>query len=307
MSNSAEAPPSFGAPLIGYSVACFLCGCMVVQCYIYTKTDRARSDPRYLKLLIMFICLMDLFHQFVLGIYMYVTLIIHNGDPAYFGFGPWSFIAIFPLNALTSSSVQVFYAWRVYILGNHSRVLPFIICLFSSLAFAFQLVSTVRIAGLHELESFGAITSIVDTGLGSYVLTDIIIVWSQCYFLSHSRSEFAPTNELIDKLIYTIISTGLAPTMIDLAHLISFTIDGSSSFTHLAFNIIAPKLYANSFMASLNARAFILKGDGTNNCPDSNRVHQVITSRISFRTGPTPPQSPINGTFVLKATHMDSP
>jgi len=143
-------------------------------------------------------------------------------------------------------------------LGNRHRLLPFIICLLSTLAFVTSFVSAVRGAQIHEVERLSTITGVLDTWLGSNILTDIIIVSSLCYFLSRSRTGFKSTDQIIDKLLYLVVNTGLAPTIMELSHLISFSIS-PMVFAHFTFNFLAPKLYANSLMASLNARVFMLK------------------------------------------------
>lgn len=38
------APPSFGAALVGFAAACFLCGCMLIQVYIYIQSGSTRND-----------------------------------------------------------------------------------------------------------------------------------------------------------------------------------------------------------------------------------------------------------------------
>jgi hypothetical protein len=47
-----DAPPSIGAILVGFGVACFLCGCMLVQMYIYVKSEAARRDTWRIKILV---------------------------------------------------------------------------------------------------------------------------------------------------------------------------------------------------------------------------------------------------------------
>jgi len=171
----------------------------------------------------------------------------------------------------------------------------------------------VRIAQIHDFKDLSSVTGVADTWLGSNVLADIIIVSSLCYFLNHSRTGFKPTDQIIDKLVYLVVNTGLAPTIIELAHLISFTV-AESSQAHLAFNFLAPKLYANSLMASLNARLFVLKDvSSASNSFDTGAIERQATDRFEMnpiRSCQLPPPDDRNDVFDIKATrdyHSDSP
>jgi len=88
--------------------------------------------------------------------------------------------------------------------------------------------------------------------------------------------------------------------MMELAHLIAFTVNGSS-FAHLTFNFLAPKLYANSLMASLNARTLILADDSSDSSSGFDDVQQT-TAGFSFRHGPAPTQTLEYASFNAKVT-----
>ena len=45
-------PPSFGAAIVGFAVACFLCGCMMVQVYLYFKSEKGKNDHQALRWLV---------------------------------------------------------------------------------------------------------------------------------------------------------------------------------------------------------------------------------------------------------------
>jgi hypothetical protein len=124
-----NAAPSFGAALVGFGVACFLCGSMLVQVYVYIKSESSRGDSIRFKSLVSrpvfpFACcgrlslqnktgrvhmvgslafkicysvmilnfidrFLDLVQLIFLGCYVYGALIVHYNDPAFLGIGPW--------------------------------------------------------------------------------------------------------------------------------------------------------------------------------------------------------------------------
>jgi len=235
---------------------------MLLQTYIYLKSEAATKHPSFLKGLVFFVLFVDTLHLIIAVCYVYGALVVHSGDATYLDRGSWSFYGFTALSVATSTPVQLFYAWRVYILGNRRLLLPGLISLISILAFSCGIATTVFAAKASLFEKFRNFFWAADTWLGANILADVVIVCSICYFLTRGRTGFKQTDQMIDKLVFVVINTGLAPTLMELGHLIAFSI-AWANFAHLTFNILAPKLYANSLLASLNARHFIMGSSRT--------------------------------------------
>jgi len=273
--------PSFGAPLIGVTIASFLCGCLLLQTYIYLKSEIATKHPFFLRFLVLFILFVDTLHLVIAFCYVYGALVVHSGDASYLARGSWSFYGFTALSVVTSTPVQLFYAWRVYILGNRRLILPSLISLVSLLAFSCGIATTAFAVKTSLLENFGYFFWAADTWLGANIFVGIVIVCSLCFFLIRGRTGFKQTDQMIDKLVFVVINTGLAPTLMELGHLIAFSI-AWGSFAHLAFNILVPKLYANSMLASLNARHFFMGSSRSFNVSEESSASYFDGDRNRF-------------------------
>jgi len=109
---------------------------LLVQMYIYIKTEAIRNDSWRFKMMVGLLWLLDMAQLVFLGVYVYGDLIAHFDDPAFLVVGPWSFAVVTALSVWVSTPVQLFYAWRVYVLGHRNFVLPILIAIMSLLSFS---------------------------------------------------------------------------------------------------------------------------------------------------------------------------
>ncbi|KZV95506.1 hypothetical protein EXIGLDRAFT_766199 [Exidia glandulosa HHB12029] len=94
-------------------------------------------------------------------------------------------------------------------------------------------------------------------GLGTLcigAISDVLIAGFLCMGLASSRSGFASTDKLLDKLVAYTIGSGLLTSVIALCEAITFGV--LDNFVFLAFYCILPKLFSNSLLASLNERSY---------------------------------------------------
>jgi len=85
------------------------------------------------------------------------------------------------------------------------------------------------------------------------ILSDVLIAVTLCILLGSSRTEFEDTNSLINKLMVFAINRTLLTSVVAIAEVIVFVILPNSFYT-FGIDFIIGKLYANSFLATLNSR-----------------------------------------------------
>jgi len=226
-----------------------------VQMYIYVKSAKGRTDSVYLKVFISAVWFFDFIQLFFQGHVVYSGLITHYGDNAWFSDADcqWSLAVSIAFNAVIAAAVQFFYARRLLLLSEGIRVLPIAIALLAFVGLAFGLVTVAFTFKIVVFEQFGDLIWVVDAWLGLLIAADVAIVSAMCWYLGHKRTGFNHTDVLIDRLLFLTVNTGLLPTVMEVAHVISFTV-ARDNFAHMTFNFVAPKLYANSLLATLNAR-----------------------------------------------------
>lgn len=171
--------------------------------------------------------------------------------------------------SLISTTVQLFFSWRVSALSSH-RILPGLIALGSvcslALSLALYVLGTSRIMISQELPTTVAELQLVIDGLprNSFGLTlswlilcaavDIILsIYLTCYLLMR-RTGFRSSDLLVRKIVRFTVETGTITSVCAILDAVLHT-------THnLAIPMFIPdlmlsKLYANSLLASLNARS----------------------------------------------------
>ncbi|KAJ3809304.1 hypothetical protein F5876DRAFT_44159 [Lentinula aff. lateritia] len=108
----------------------------------------------------------------------------------------------------------------------------------------------------------GLIVSVLGTiALGVGVLTDIVTALALCYFLNKLRTGYRQSDSLVSSLIKYAINTGALTSVISVTTVVLYNIM-PSNLIFIAVFFILSKLYAISFMATLNTRR-VVRGRGT--------------------------------------------
>ena len=174
---------------------------------------------------------------------------------------------------------QLFFAWRVWKLSNNrfSWLVPVLIVGIGFLSFLAAIGSTVGVVIVREFARFQTFQVAVIIWLAGTAIADAIITVSLIITLHKARTGFSQTDDIITKLIRGTLQTGLLTAsfaIIDLLRefgrcmslctptkLTTLTFHpavflASSTTLHLIFNLPLAKLYVNSLLSTLNARAF---------------------------------------------------
>jgi len=282
---------SFGGPLIGFTFSSFLCGCMFVQMYIYrnsiVKDPRSgRAEYSRTLKLILFVCylwLVDFLQLCFQAAYVYDGLISNYGEWSWFTRAAWSLPAATLLNVWIATPVQLFYSWRVYMLGGGKFFLPGLIAISSLASFGLGTATVARMIETTYYNRFSRFLWLSDTWLAMDMTTDILIVGCLYYYLSRGKTGFKPTDLLVNKLVFLLSNAVLLPTVSGIGHLVALSV-APNSFAHLTFNFITPKLYSNSFMATLNARKYLLEsGNRDRDVIGGTRTPLPFATAVTFR------------------------
>ncbi|KAG7093745.1 hypothetical protein E1B28_007396 [Marasmius oreades] len=127
---------------------------------------------------------------------------------------------------------------------------------------AFQLPSVFDVVNLRVLGT-------VALGLG--VLTDIMIAIALCYYLNKLRTGYKQSDSLVNSLVRYAINTGAFTSAVSVTTLILYNLM-PTNLVFIATYFVLSKLYAISFMATLNTRR-IIRGKGTDRQGTSNHTN----------------------------------
>ncbi|KAL8279827.1 hypothetical protein RQP46_007677 [Phenoliferia psychrophenolica] len=242
---------SIGAFLVGTLLNVLLLGVTALQAWNYYTTFP--KDRKLYWWLVSFLLLMDWVHSAVSCFTVYDWTVTHYGDLAHLAVSPWSFAIDPAMTGIVASVVQMFYAYRVYVVGKRALALPIAISFFSMIQLGFACGATGQIFHLKEFAKFQSWTYGVTTWLVCAAVADLLITGSLVYHLNRSKQNVLQATSVCEKLIELVIQTnGLTAACAVIDAVLFATL--STSY-HVTVNLCLIKLYFNSLLVSLNARA----------------------------------------------------
>jgi hypothetical protein len=271
----------YGAMMVGGLLAFGLSGCVNMQFIVYCRVYFLESWRT--KSLVIVIWLLDLSHSALVAVALWDSIIATYGDLSKIDTIPWCLGPTIELTALITFLVQSFFAYRIYKLQNKKLTVAIPIV---ALSFARLIMASITTSEMIKLKSyttfFHQFSWIFTFGLLLSVLVDIMITTFLCYFLRKNRPMFTDTMRIIDTLTFWTIQNGLVTSAAATATLICWkTMPSNRIFLGLHF--VVAKLYANSLLATLNARKQIWSGNQY--APTHNQPMPIVFLE-GFERGP---------------------
>ncbi|KAF5319377.1 hypothetical protein D9619_008617 [Psilocybe cf. subviscida] len=264
---------------VGILLNWFLYGILVVQVYIYWtvfgKTDRFLS-----KSLVLFLFIADTFQSILLANDGFLLFATNFMNPAALNETHLIWLSVPMLTGVVSCVVEIFFAYRIYLLSDKSLFAPALIVI-SSLV---QGVAAIMAGSknlqyrLYSLLQSKARVEIMTWHIGSTVC-DVLIAVFMSYYLWKADTGIRRTHQIIVRLITLTIETGIATATIGIVDLVLFlAAPGKVYFVVPAF--VAAKLYANTVVVIFNNRASIVLTDH-NRESTSNHTRRPNPSRTT--------------------------
>jgi len=288
MSLAASLQGLTGPFIVGTALSTFLLGVTLTQCYTYFanfKTDRAAY-----RWAVWILLLIDISHTVCCQITLWIWFVAHYGEPASIIRAPWSFAVDPVMCGIVAFVVQLFYAHRIYLLGERSMIIPSLVVFGSLFQLAWSAGATAQVFVIQYFANFQIWTYGVACWLGMAAAIDMLITASLVWLLSRSKSCVRKTNTIVDRLIYLTIETNGLTFTVALLDLILFSCLKDAS--HVGPNLCLIKLYFNSFLVSLNSRTGLSEDLG-----GSRTMHSTLfkNKRDTFKSAPESVTLPVNG------------
>ncbi|KZT66293.1 hypothetical protein DAEQUDRAFT_768114 [Daedalea quercina L-15889] len=241
-----------GLAFIGIFINVMLYGAMLTQTFFYYSAYK--TDPRWMKIYVAVLFLADTLNTIFNCAWIYGVLINNFGNEAALGVGNWLFQTDQAMTGIISMQVQFFYAWRLHRLtGNKLLVASVVI---SSVVGGLSGIGTaIGVGILPQLSGLQRLTVVVSLWLAGSAISDVIIASALTWHLHKQRTGFSYTDTVVSKIMTLIMSNGALTAVFAVADLIAYL--ASPKGYHLIFNYSLAKLYGNSAMSSLNARAIL--------------------------------------------------
>ncbi|KAJ7055836.1 hypothetical protein C8F01DRAFT_447206 [Mycena amicta] len=211
--------------------------------------------------------------------FAYSLLVVGWGDPTVFSKLPWSSLATPIFTGITSATVQIFFAWRIYTLkGEHlwAKLVCVVIVLLALMSSLAAFISDGLFAVTTEVSKLLELMSGVKVWLIGAAVCDVLITLTMLVILTQYRMKtpWKRTDSIITKLIYHVIETGAITSVVAIIDVVLFILYSQTNL-HQTPAFMLGKLYTNVLLATLNTRAVMGTPSGLNAAQYSNEGTQM--------------------------------
>jgi len=248
-----DVPNMFGALLIGGIIAILFSGVTQTQTFLYFRMYH--SDSIWVKLLVMFTWLLDTLHTVFIGQSLWNYLIQFFGQAEKIDVIPIALSLTIAVTAVLTFAVQMFFIYRIYILSSRNLFIAVPLSLIAAVRLAFACLTTAKLIELRSLEGFvDEYAWSFTAGLSISAILDVLITGCMCWFLRTRKREFSNLNDVLDSLILYAFENGVLTTVAAVLSLVTW-ITMPHNLVFMAAHFVIIKFYANSLLATFNARA----------------------------------------------------
>ncbi|KAI0637631.1 hypothetical protein C8Q77DRAFT_1048927 [Trametes polyzona] len=287
MENPAAA--FFGGMLIEIFIACILYGITTLQTFIYWQ--KYQNDAPSLKFMVRRSRrrILETVHTGFCMQVVYSYLISNFGEVEYFLNINWC-VGLTPSRGLSHGlTVPSFYVKRVWIMSNKAKLLTSFIAFITVCRIGFGIGSTILSYHFPQWIEFRAHKSSLATvsgGLGAAALVDVLVALTLSFYLTRGRSSWQKaSNSKINIIMLYAVNSGAITASASVLSVILYATQ-THSLVFLGLVEIQGKLYANSFLGSLNARAHIRNKANAAQYPS----FEFSSSNGGFRAVAPPPK-----------------
>ncbi|PCH41666.1 hypothetical protein WOLCODRAFT_163296 [Wolfiporia cocos MD-104 SS10] len=245
-----------GPQLIGFFFNWALLGVLNIQVYLYY--GHFPKDRLIFKCLVYGLLAFEWVHTglitagaFKIHVYDYGNveslLELHNA---------WFAVPI--MCAIVSVIVELFFAWRIYMLAK-SRILTSVIVILSIT----QGVGAIVVGAMLKPKKFaqdldGRLLPPILIWIVGAALTDILIAVSMTILLLKVKNGIRRTDALVNRAIQLVVETGtLTASLAVIMVVFGEAPVLKNTLLYEAISLILTKLYANTFLTNLNSRAYL--------------------------------------------------
>ncbi|KAJ6604363.1 hypothetical protein DFH09DRAFT_1122428 [Mycena vulgaris] len=212
-----------------------------------------------IKALVYTIFLLECVQTGITSHFAYSILVTGWGDPGVFVKLPWSSLATPIFTGITSATVQIFFARRIYILkGEHMvyRVVAAVIVMLAFMQSLAAIISDARFAVTTAVAELASLMVGVKAWLIGSAVCDVVITVTMIVILSQYRQKtpWKRTDSLITKLIFNTVETGAITTVVAIFDVVLFIVFPTNNL-HQVPAFMLGKLYSNVMLVTINARA----------------------------------------------------
>ncbi|KAE9397289.1 hypothetical protein BT96DRAFT_1020885 [Gymnopus androsaceus JB14] len=250
---------SVGAVVVSNNLSYLAMG--IVLCAAWTYFSKFPTDRWWFKALVILCVSMCICDTIATGIWTYDWAVANYANPASLAFIHWAIPVDGFLMAMCSLTVQLFYAWRLWIMSMRKNwILPVVVGCLSILSWCIG-CWTLYILATHKLISdLALLPPVVYIWLGGSVGADILITSSMIYYLDlrfrvkpHKTQQDHRLPGRFRKLIVLTMECNILSLLVQSIGVGLFN-RSSVGLYFVSMDMTLAKVYTFSLLVSLNSR-----------------------------------------------------
>ncbi|KAH7920362.1 hypothetical protein BV22DRAFT_1198954 [Leucogyrophana mollusca] len=252
-----DVPATYGALLLGGMLAAGLSGMVTVQSFVYVKLYP--DDLPRTKAIVAAIWSLDTAHTGLVCASIWIYLISNFGDTSKIDMIPRTVAMTVALTAILTFIVHCFYAHRIHKLSRHDWRITAPLGIFALLRLCSASVTTAEMIHMNTFSGFKAQFRWVFTlGLALSTLVDVLIAVFLCYSLRTNRKASSSMDRVVNSVILYTLENGSLTSAATIISMICWLVM-PNNLIFMGLHFVISKLYANSLLATLNARKQLQK------------------------------------------------
>lgn len=274
---------SLGGVLLGGLVCCLLSGIVSMQTVLYFRLFP--KDHWRQKLLVSTVSFLDLFHTVLVCASEWLYLIESFGDVTITDHVFWTVGATIALTAINTVIVHFFFAYRLHMLSMRNFYLTGAILGLAILRLTSAFVTSGKLIQLGHFSVFyNEISWIFTLGLSLTAAIDCLIMGGLIMYLRSKRSSNDKLSRIMDRIIQYTVENGLLTCIVAILAMIFWLVD-PHHLIYLGVHFALSKLYANSFLASMNSRKLLIAHSNTTTSERATSMPVFIVNNMPRRGG----------------------
>ncbi|KAF7294182.1 hypothetical protein HMN09_01146600 [Mycena chlorophos] len=222
------------------------------------------NERLWIRILVYTLFTLEVVQTAITSHFAYSLLVVSWGDPTIFSKLPWSSLAVPIFTGITSASVQMFYAWRIYVLKKEriwARVVCVLIIMLALMQSLAAFITDARFAVTTQISVLAELMIGVKVWLMGSAACDLVITVTLLIILTEYRrnTPWKRMDGLLARLIYNTIETGAVTSVVAVCDVVLFILFPETNL-HQTPAFMLGKLYTNVLLTTLNARAELGNG-----------------------------------------------
>ncbi|KAJ7342860.1 hypothetical protein DFH08DRAFT_873681, partial [Mycena albidolilacea] len=228
---------------------------------VYTFNTRFPNERGCIKMLVYTVFPLELAQTGVSSHYAYWVLALGWGNTTVLEILPWSCLATPIFTGITAALVQIFFAWRIYLLMRKTVWACVVTAVVVLLALTQGVTILFVVAQFAHATAFSNVMRIM-VGVKSWLIVaavcDVFITTTLIIIFLQYRTQMPPeerrTDTFMVKLMLNTVETGAVTSVTALIYLVLFLLYPESNIEETPYVLSAK--YANVLLFTLNVRRF---------------------------------------------------